>query len=347
MNRDQTQRPIAGSAPQRRAQGLRAPQSIGLCLLIALSWAVCAPQASAAEALRLAVSATPLSLPIFVADKLNYFADEGLKLQLHEMVGGHRAMQALLDGQADLATASETVLVFNSFKSRQFAVLGGFASSNKDSKLIVRAGAGIAQWQDMPGNRIGTVLAAASHYWLDTSLLAAGLDPRALKVQHAQPEHMAELLKRGDLDAVAAWEPYPFKILQAVPGSRVLPSSISYRLSFNLVAGQALIGARDEELTRLLRALDRAERFIADKPAQAQALLRERLKLDQGFIDWVWPSYQYRLSLDQALLASLEAQARWAQREGHVTGERPRNYLSLIYSKPLRQVAPAAVSLIE
>jgi ABC-type nitrate/sulfonate/bicarbonate transport system substrate-binding protein len=312
-----------------------------------IAWGLFSASAFAAEPLRLAVSATPLCLPIFVADKLNYFADEGLNLQLQDMVGGHRAMQALLDGHADLATASETVLVFNSFKSRQFAVLGSFVSSNKDSKIIVRAGAGIAQWQDMPGKRIGTVLGAASHYFLDTSLLAAGLDPRAMKVQQAQPETMAEQLKRGELDALSIWEPFPFKILQTVPGSRVLPSSISYRLSFNLVADQALIGARDDELARLLRALDRAERFIANKPAEAQALLRERLKLDQGFIDWIWPSYQYRLSLDQALLASLEAQARWAQREGHVAGERPPNYLALIYSKPLRQVAPAAVSLIE
>ncbi|MEJ6004963.1 ABC transporter substrate-binding protein [Paucibacter sp. AS339] len=312
-----------------------------------IAWGLFSTSAFAAEPLRLAVSASPLCLPIFVADKQNYFADEGLNLQLQELVGGHRAMQTLLDGQADLATASETVLVFNSFKSRQFAVLGSFVSSNKDSKIIVRAGAGIAQWQDMPGKRVGTVLGAASHYFLDTSLLAAGLDPRAMKVQHAQPEHMAELLKHGDLDAVSIWEPFPFKILQTVPGSRVLPGSISYRLSFNLVAGRALIGARDDELARLLRALDRAERFIAEKPALAQALLRERLKLDKEFIDWIWPSYQYRLTLDQALLASLEAQARWAQREGHVAGERPPNYLALIYSKPLRQVAPAAVSLIE
>ncbi len=295
----------------------------------------------------MAVSTTPLCLPIYVADKLNYFADEGLQLQLQEVVGGYRAMQALLEGQADLATASETVLVFNSFKSKQFVVLGGIASSNTDSKLVVRAGANITQWQDLHSKRVGSVLGAASHYFLDTSLLAAGVDPKALNLIQAQPERMAGLLKQGDLDAVAIWEPFPFRILQAVPGSRVLPSRISYRLSFNLVASQALKGLRDQDLARLLKALQRAERFIAEKPVQAQALLQERLKLDKEFVDWIWPSYQYRLSLDQALLSSLEAQARWAQREGHVSGERPANYLSLVYSKPLRQVEPAAVSLIE
>ena len=258
------------------------------------------------------MSATPLSLPIFVAEKLNYFADEGLNLQLQEVLGGHRAMQALLDGQADLATVSETVVVFSSFKSQQFAVLASFVSSNKDSKVVVRADAGIAQWPDMKGKRIGTVQSAASHYLLDTALLAAGLDPRLLEVQHAQPETMADKLRKGELDAVAIWEPFPFKILQEVPGSRVLPISIGYRLSFNLLASRALLGARDDELRRLLRALERAERFIAEKPAQAQALLRERLKLDNSFIAWIWPSYQYRLSLDQALLTTLEAQARWA-----------------------------------
>lgn len=347
VHRSRTQEPKPKSLLQGMTQGLGAPQRLRLSLLFTLACAAWTPQASAAEALRLAVSATPLSLPIFVGEKLNYFADEGLNLQLQEVLGGHRAMQALLDGQADLATVSETVVVFSSFKSQQFAVLASFVSSNKDSKVVVRADAGIAQWPDMKGKRIGTVQSAASHYLLDTALLAAGLDPRLLEVQHAQPETMADKLRKGELDAVAIWEPFPFKILQEVPGSRVLPISIGYRLSFNLLASRALLGARDDELRRLLRALDRAERFIAEKPAQAQALLRERLKLDNNFIAWIWPSCQYRLSLDQALLTTLEAQARWAQQEGHVRGERPRNYLELIYSKPLRQVAPSAVSLIE
>ncbi|MCV2368841.1 ABC transporter substrate-binding protein [Roseateles oligotrophus] len=323
----------------------------GLALSLALLLSLGMTPAGAAEPLRLAVSMTPLSLPIFVAEQQGYFAEAGLRLRLQEVVGGHRAMQLLLEGQADLATASEAVLMFNSFKSPQFALLASFVSSGNDIKLVLRPNTGIKQVKDLFGKRIGTVLSTASHYMLDTTLLASGVDPKSVQIIHLQPEAMADLLKSGEVDAVAIWEPLPFKLLQSVPGSQILPTPGSYRLSFNLIAAKALAGQRDEELQKLLVALERAERFIALKPEQAQALLRERLKLDQAFVDWIWPSYHYRLSLDQWLLSSLEAEARWARQGGHIKGlekgDASPNYLDLIFAKPLRKAATAAVNLID
>lgn len=309
---------------------------------------------AAAGPLRLAVSMSPLSLPIFVADKQGYFAAAGLKLQLQEVVGGHRAMQLLLDGKADLATASEAVVMFNSFKPPQFAVLASFVTSN-DGKLVLRPGAGIGRVKDLAGKRVGTVLGTSSHYMLDTMLLAGGVDPKSVQIMGLQPEAMADLLRSGEVDAVAIWEPLPFKLLQSVPGSQILPTAGSYRLSFNLLTAKALTGQRDEELQKVLAAIERGQRFIAKQPAQAQAILRERLKLDQAFVDWIWSSHSYRLSLDQSLLAILEAEARWARQQGHVQGLSQDlneggpspNYLDFIYSKPLRKVLPTGVSLIE
>lgn len=313
--------------------------------------ALCLTPLSAAEPLRLALSMTPLSLPIFVADRQGFFADEGLRLQLQEVVGGHRALQLLQEGKADLATVSEAVVMFNSFGPPQFALLASFVSSSNDSKLVLGPNTKITQVKDLKGRRIGTVMGTSSHYMLDTSLLASGVDPKAVQIIHLQPEAMADLLKTGEVDAVAIWEPLPFKLLQAVPGSSILPTTGSYRLSFNLIAAKSLLGARDDELEKVLRALDRAARFIAAQPAMAQKLLRERLKLDQAFVDWIWNDTHYRISLDQWLLSSLEAESRWARQGGHakdyVKGTSAPNYLDLIYAKPLRKALPSGVGLIE
>ena len=58
----------------------------------------------------------------------------------------------------------------------------------------------------------------------------------------------------------------------------------------------------------------------------------------------VWPHLNFRLSLDQALLRTVESEARWALREGHERGEMP-NYLPFFHSQPLLQVKPAAATL--
>lgn len=302
-------------------------------------------RASGAEALVISLAQTPLSLPFFVAESEGYFAGEGVPIKINNVAGGHRTLQQLLNGEADLATSSDAVIMFNSFQRSDFAVIATFVTSNDDVKVIIRKDVGIARPEQMAGKRIATVVGAASHYYLDTWLLLHGVDPKSTRIINLQPEDMESALAKGEVDAVAIWEPIPFKILKAVAGATILPNPGIYILSFNLIAHKKLLGVRDDDLVKLLRALDRAQRFIKADPLKAQAILRTRLQLDQAFIAWIWPRYNFRLTLDQSLLSTLEGEARWARNGGYVAGNRSPNYLDFIYPGPLHKVRPEAVGI--
>jgi len=304
------------------------------------------PTAWSAEPLRISLSHTPLSLPFYVADKLGYFAAEGVNLKINDVIGGHRTMQQLLDGTADLATSSEAVVMFNSFKDNNFAVIATFVTSDDDTKIITRGDAGINRPQQFPGKRVGTVVGGSCQYYLETLLLLNGVDPKSVRLHNLQPESMAEALKKGEVDAIAIWEPFPYKVLKAVPGAKVLAKTNVYRMTFNLIVHKKHLGVRDVDLIKLLRALDHAEQFIKTQPEKAKAILRDHLQLDQGFIDWIWPHNNYRLTLDQSLITTLEAESRWARQEGLVNGERSPNYLDFVYVSPLLKIRPTAVNII-
>ena len=308
---------------------------------------LCVCFAATAQPLRLSVSTTPLSLPIFVAESQGYFVAEGLSLKIDEVIGGHRTLQQVFDGHADVATSSEAVVMFNSFKRKDYAVIATFVTSDDDVRVVTRAGKGIAGVSQLRGRRVATVTGAASHYYLDTSLLLSGVDPKQVQTRNLQPEAMVEALQKDEVDAIAIWEPIPFQALAGIADATVLPKTRAYLLSFNLIVSKKILGTRDDDLVKLLRAVDRAQRFIAAEPAKAQAILRARLHADQKFIDYLWPRYNYRLTLGQSLLTTLEGEARWAREEGYVKGERSPNYLDFIYSAPLRRVRPDAVNILE
>ena len=332
---------FAAAGSGRRLRRVAAAAILASLQLLSLQAAL------AAEPLKIALSMTPLSLPIFVADSEGYFAAEGVAVALEQVIGGHRSLQRLLEGGADLATSSEAVVMFNSFRSGDYAVIATFVTSDDDVKVIARPGSGIAAAKDLRGKRIGTITGASAHFYLDSLLLLNGVDPKAAQVRHLQPEDMAAALAKGEVDAVSVWEPYGYKVLAAVPGAKILPKSGAYVESFNLIVHKKHRGARDADLVKLLRALERAEQLIAAEPAKAQAVLRSRLQLDQTFVEWIWPRFKYRLALDRSLLKTLEAEARWARQEGQVKAERSPNYLDYIHSGPLRQVRPSAVGLVE
>ena len=276
-----------------------------------------------------------------------YFAAEGLSIKIIEVIGGHRTLQLVLDGSADLATSSEAVVMFNSFKRSDYAVIATFVTSDDDVKVVTRAESEITRPQQLAGKRVGTVVGAASHYYLDTLLLLNGIDPKGVEVRSLQPEAMTDALRKREVDAIVIWEPFAFKALYALPGARVLPKSGAYTETFNLIVHKKHRGVRDDDLVRLLRAVDRAQDFIAAEPMKAQAILRDHLHLDQTFIDWIWSRYQFRLTLEQSLIKTLEGEARWARQEGYVKAEKSQNYLDFIYTRPLRKVRPAAVSIVE
>ena len=324
------------------ARGRRALAALGLAALC--GWAAALP--AWAAPLALAVARTPLSLPLYVAQAEGYFSEEGLALTLSDCVGGHRCLQLVLEGEADVATASDSPVMFRSFERNDYVVIGTFVTTSDDVKLVVRHAAQISRPGDLRGKNVGVVRGAASHYFLDSFLLLNGIDPRSVKMIALQPDQMAAAMQSGQVAAVAVWEPFAFDTLRAAEGdAAVLPHLGVYSLSFNLVAQRRLAGARDTDLVKLLRAVGRAEAFIRNKPLEAQAILRRRLGVDQAFIDWVWPGLHFQLSLDQSLIKTLESEARWAIREGHVTGKTVPNYLRYMHPLPLREVDANAVSL--
>jgi NitT/TauT family transport system substrate-binding protein len=297
-----------------------------------------------AEPLRIAASRAPVSLPLYVALQRGFFADERLDVVITDCIGGTRCVRGLLDGQADLATASEMPVLLQAFAGADVAILATLVHANDNVKLIARRDSGVTRSEQLAGRKVGVIAGTAAQYLLETHLLDVGVDPHGVTMVPLQAEETVAALRSGRIDAIAVWEPYGYAALHGADAVGVrLPLGGGYIESYNLVGRRTLFATRDEMLVRVLRAVDRAEQFILAHPADAQAILGQHLHLDQHFVDWVWGGLGFRLSLDQALLSTMEGEARWAQREGHVAaGVRP-NVLTLIHPGPLRAVRPGAV----
>jgi len=323
------------------------PRTTRLRAAAALAWATLAwvaPGAAAAESLRIAAARAPVSLPLYVARQRGFFADEHLEVVLTDCIGGTRCLRQVLDDQADLATTSEMPVVLQAFAHADVAILATMVHASDNLKLIARKASGVTRSEQLDGRRVGVIAGTAAQFLLETHLLNVGVDPRHVTMVPLQAEETVAALQSGRIDGIAVWEPYGYAALHGLDAVGVrLPLTGSYIENYNLVGRRSVMARRDDALVRLLRALERAEQFIQASPADAQAILREQLKLDQHFVDWVWGGLGFRLSLDQSLVTTMEGEIRWAQREGHVAeGARP-NVLNLIQPGPLRAVDPGAV----
>lgn len=297
--------------------------------------------------LRIGVSETILSLPLYVAQSEGFFQKRGVEVELVDCFGGNRCLKNMLEGQTDLSTATELPVVFNSFVRKDFAILTSFVSASSDLKFVARTDAKIDEPGKLRNKAIGYVAGAASQYVVDLVLVYNGIDPKTVNLKAITPENALAALKSKEVDALCIWEPFASRILLELGAqAKLVPIPKLYTETFNLIAMREAIKNRPQELERIVSALKDSSQFIQNNPAKAKALAARRLKVPEPLIDKIFSDYRFRLSLNRSLPRTMDGQARWAIREGHVDpGSVQPNYTNFLYPVFLKTVDPSAVSL--
>lgn len=303
--------------------------------------------AAHAAPLRIGVSETLLSLPLYVAEAEGFFQKRGVNVEFVNCVGGNRCVKNMLEGQTELATATELPVVFNSFIRSDFAILTSFVSVANDLKVVARTEAKITEPGKLRDKTLGYVKGGASQYVLDLVLVYNGIDPDTVKLKAITPETALTALANKEVDALCIWEPFASRIeLELGTDVQLVPIPKLYTETFNLIAMQSTIKARPQELERIVQALKDSTQFIQTHPEKVKALAAKRLRVPMTLIDKIFDDYRFRLSLNRSLPRTMEGQGRWAQREGHVPSNLPQpNYTSFLYPAFLKTVDPSAVSL--
>ncbi len=303
--------------------------------------------AAHAAPLRIGVSETLLSLPLYVAEAEGFFQKRGVNVEFVNCIGGNRCVKNMLDGQTDMSTATELPVVFNSFSRSDFAILTSFVSVANDLKVVARTDAKITEPGKLRDKTLGYVKGGASQYVLDLVLVYNGIDPDTVKLKAITPETALTALANKEVDALCIWEPFVSRIeLELGTDVQLVPIPKLYTETFNLIAMQSAIKARPQELERIVQALKDSTQFIQTHPEKVKALAAKRLRVPVTLIDKIFDDYRFRLSLNRSLPRTMEGQGRWALREGHVPSNLPQpNYTSFLYPAFLKTVDPSAVSL--
>jgi ABC-type nitrate/sulfonate/bicarbonate transport system substrate-binding protein len=270
------------------------------------------PQNSTANVIKIAVSNTPLSTPLFVAHKKGFFKQHGLNVELIGLEGGVKCFEALITEQVDFATASETVAMFNSFYRSDFAILTSFVESDNDIKLISLSAEKYQNLASIKNAKIGIIKSSASEFFFDSLLILHHQHDLPLERVYLKPNELLAALENGEVDAISAWEPLGYQILQrSKNANQVMSTKGLYNLSFNLLGlKQNQVSLKDRQ--SLLKALIDAIDFISENPPESQLIVSQTLDMDLQQLRYLWKDYSFRVSLSNALVSNIQSQAQWA-----------------------------------
>ena len=291
-------------------------------------------------------SATHKIGAVFVGKSKGYFEEEGIDLTVKQFGSGKASFEAMLRDEVEISAVADTPIMFESFRREDFYIIAGMYTSF-DDKIIARKDNGISSIADLRGKRVGLTKGTNAQFVLDLFLIRAGISPSEVEVVDIQPLNLPSALENGEVDAISAWEPIPFEAEQLLPGKTIkFLNDQVYRKIFYFAVKKEFLRNHPETIKRFLKVIDRANTFIRKNEDESQDIVVRELKLDKEAIELGWQQGEFTLFLDQALIMSLEAQARWAVKNDLTEATEIPNYLDYIYMDALEEVNPEAVSII-
>lgn len=289
---------------------------------------------------------TPHSGLLHIAEAKRYLADEGLRAAMVPVATGAEAIAQVLRGAADVGTTAQTPLARALAEGKHPKVIASIHTSQWNSGLVARKDSGIAQPSDLAGKRIGVVPGTRAHHMLEAFLAFHALAPDAVSTVALEVDDLVDALETGAVDAVITWMPHLARAQERLGSNGLTFSAHSRKLAaFNLVVRPDYLPARRDAVDRLLRALSRAEAFLASHPDQATAIIAAASGMDPRVLARERGQANYGLSLKAALAADLAQEVRWHVERGLVPGGTEPN-VAAFEPEPLRALRPGDVTIV-
>jgi NitT/TauT family transport system substrate-binding protein len=194
----------------------RTLSSAFLAAVLGLLAAAALAQAPEKKAITIAMGGKSLYyLPLTIAEKMNFFRDEGLDVTIADFAGGSKAAQALLGGSADVAAGSYEYAI--TLKAKGMDIVGIVLLGRYSGMALAidkKKAATYKTPRDLKGYTVGlTAPGSSTHMFLNTILVKNGLQPADVSVVGVGTTSGAiAAVQKGSIDAIVNLDPVISKL---------------------------------------------------------------------------------------------------------------------------------------
>ncbi len=289
-------------------------------LLAALACAPgCTRSPDSTATIRLAYLQSDLHhLPAFVALEKGFFADEGLQVTVAGIFrAGPEQMSAFAAGELDIGYVGLAPAATASLNG--VADISIVAQVNiEGSAVVCRPGdcATLAHLRDktvaIPGH------ATMQDCLIQKGLRSAGLTTAMLRLMVLKPPEMLQALTAETIDCFVAWEPYPAQAVSGGHGEIVERSEALWpqHPCCVLIAHGPFARSRPEDTRKILRAHERACRFIKEQPEEALNIAVRYTGMPRAVLEQAMAHMQFIPEIDRDEVQEFE---KFLNELGYVT----------------------------
>ncbi len=217
---------------------------------------------------------------------------------------------------ADVATHADTQALRNSVAHPDVRII--MTVTEGHYRIVARKSAGIARLSDLRGKKIGTLTATSAAYHLNRMLAKAGLSEADCTVIRVPIADMPAALAKGDIDALAIWEPEISLAQKAIGADAIVfKDDKAYRELFNLntTEGRLKDPVKRAQIVRFVKAVMTAQQRLGRDRSLAYDMVVDQTKHGREDVAAGMLNHSYPTRIPADLLDVLTAEEQWVAKD--------------------------------
>lgn len=312
-----------------------------LTAMASIGWAAVATAQSPPVKMIIATGVDPSLSTFYIAKTAGIFARNGLDVQLNTGPSGSAMVPFLVQNQVQAALAAEQagLVTFNVDDNVVVA-----AQTMTSGSLFGLVGRNVADLGALKGKKVGVAVGSASEVFWRALITKLSLNAGDYKVVPVEPPEMVAAMERGDIDAIAAYEPWVSRTVRAVSNTKVLRDNegiISSRDFVYLNRGWA--EQNKDAAVRFMKSLAEAHDFMKSNPAEAARQISAFLKMELPLTIDLLGKVTFDLKLDDDSVDYLKTVEKQLLDAGRL--KKPVDFSRFIYADVARKAIPDKVKL--
>jgi ABC-type nitrate/sulfonate/bicarbonate transport system substrate-binding protein len=335
---------------QQRDRAARITLVLGVLLGVFLGFWSCSRQDNPGKEESITVGYSPFESAtlFYIAADRRFFSQNGLNVIPRKYDTGFATLGGLLNHEVDMVVGTADFPVVGRALQKENLLIIGNMDKAELIYLLGRKDRGIEKVSDLRGKRIGTTFGTVAHFHLGRFLNLHGMNIQDINlVDLKTPEEWVNAVVDGDIDAVATAQPYASFVKNRLGENGVVwPAQSGQPVHGLVISSSEWIAKHPDGTRRFLQSLAQAEEYLLRHPAEAKAILQKQLNVDAAYVETLWSQNQFSLSLDQALIVTMEDEARWMISNKLTTEKQVPDFFSYIDEDGLKGIKPEAVNII-
>ncbi len=265
------------------------------------------------ESVRIRFAVQPGDIQPFVAEKLGYFKDAGLDVELIQFSYGPPIIEAFTSKDVDFGLLGDLPAYSGIVNGVDLKIIGTYSSSTKSKGLLVRDDANIKELSDLKGKKISVPFGSNSQPLLYLYLEKGGVTEEDVEIINLSFTDSVTSIIAGDIQAAVVGEPQLSLASAEGNGVSIFADSTGLKLFVNPIIGRGEFTEKYPELTaKFLGALEKAAEYATENVDEAAAIAAGATEIDEFAVKANLTKNELYLALPQEKIDALVTGAEQA-----------------------------------